>query len=602
MNPSRTAWFRIAALLACSSSLDGRAQQVTTFEPHDLQTVPDRQLSTIERLAQLHKALASSGDPHDVILAIGGIGNASSLPFLIDALAKQGNVPREGMYASIDTRVHTLNALQSITNHDAGRNAEDWRQWYGKNKDKTQEQWIKDGFIEHGFPVSDPPDDAFITTLIQASNPKYQPRYLHVNALRILRTVPSDNVVRLAKPLSASKESVTRRATIAALEIVDGTGRLEILRNLAKDSDVDIAENALRTLNEALRSTLHTISAETVWDIRLARAGVHVLNVLDDHTVVLGIGYGIVDKIRVAGFDLLCHRILWTYPTTSAVRSSAVRIGDRLYFVDDDRVVHCISVRGKPVWAKPLTLNPNPGTSGPSIVAAWGRLFVADEKSLYVVTTDGQIKTYATGEYVSRDLVSGQRRVFSAIHNGPLLVFDDPTQPPTRINTGLKIAHLSAFGDVVCAVSFGPTYQLQCLQQETLHELWRADLPNESGAYNGLEQDGENVYVLAQGRALAFNVATGNRLWATDEFTSFAFFKVLGRTALTRNEDFDLEWREASSGEAIAVWGKRDSDFASNVVIAGENVVVEISDTTHRGDGLRLLRVPDALKQRLNVP
>jgi outer membrane protein assembly factor BamB len=155
---------------------------------------------------------------------------------------------------------------------------------------------------------------------------------------------------------------------------------------------------------------------------------------------------------------------------------------------------------------------------------------------------------------------------------------------------------------VVCVVSFGPTYQLQCLQQETLHELWRADLPNESGAYNGLEQDGENVYVLAQGRALAFNVATGNRLWATDEFTSFAFFKVLGRTALTRNEDFDLEWREASSGEAIAVWGKRDSDFASNVVIAGENVLVEISDTTHRGDGLRLLRVPDALKQRLNVP
>ncbi len=170
------------------------------------------------------------------------------------------------------------------------------------------------------------------------------------------------------------------------------------------------------------------------------------------------------------------------------------------------------------------------------------------------------------------------------------------------MDTGLTIAHLSAFGDVVCVVSFGPTYQLQCLQQETLHELWRADLPNESGAYNGLEQDGENVYVLAQGRALAFNVATGNRLWATDEFTSFAFFKVLGRTAVTRNGDFDLEWRESSSGEAIAVWGKRDGDFASNVVMAGENVLVEISDSSHRGDGLRLLRVPDVLKQRLNVP
>jgi hypothetical protein len=252
-----------------------------------------------------------------------------------------------------------------------------------------------------------------------------------------------------------------------------------------------------------------------------------------------------------------------------------------------------------------LTSNPNRGTSGPSIVAASGRLFVPDEKSLYVVTTDGQIQTYAMGEYVSRALVRGQRRVFSAISNGPLLVFDDPAQPPTRMNTGLKIAHLSALGDVLCAVSFGPPYQLQCLEQETLRELWRADLPDEIGAYNGLEQDEENVYVLAWGRALAFNLATGTRLWATNEFTSFAFFKTFGRAAMTRNRDFDLEWRDPSSGEAIGVWGKRDGDFASNVVMVGQNVLVEISgkinDARRRRDGLRLLRVPDALKQRPNI-
>jgi len=82
---------------------------------------------------------------------------------------------------------------------------------------------------------------------------------------------------------------------------------------------------------------------------------------------------------------------------------------------------------------------------------------------------------------------AGGRRVFSAIHNGPLLVFDDPTQAPTRVSTGLKTASLSAFGDAVCVVSFGPTYQLQCLEQDTLRELWRADPPNGLGAYNGLE-------------------------------------------------------------------------------------------------------------------
>jgi outer membrane protein assembly factor BamB len=578
------------------------AQQATTIKPHDLHPVPGQELSTGERLAQLHKALASSGDPHDVILEIGAIGEATSVPFLIEALAKQGTVPREGPYGAIDTRFHVLNTLQAITNHDAGRNAEDWRQWYEKNKDKTQAQWIKDGFTEHGFPVSDPPDDAFVTALIRASDPKYQPWYLQTNALRILRTVPSDTVVRLARVLSVSKESAARRATVAALDRIDGTGRLDVLRDLTKDSDVDVAENALRTLNEALRSTLPVIAAGTVWDIPLAKAGVHVLNVLDDRTVVLGIGYGIVDKTRVAGFDLVSHKIIWTYPTTVGVRSNAVRIENRLYFVSDDRVVHCISVRGKPVWAKPLTSSPELGTTGPAIVAASGRLFVPEGKSVYVVTPDGQIQTYAMGERVSHSLVQGRRRVFSAIHNGPLLVFDDPTQPPTRVNTGLKTAALSTFGDTVCVVSFGPRYQLQCLEHEALRELWRADLPNELGGYYGLEQDGENVYVLAQGRALAFNVATGSRQWATDEFTSFAFFKIFGRAAVTRNVHFDLEWRDPSSGEVIAVWGKRDGGYASNVVMAGGNVLVEISDSGHRGSGLRLLRVPDLLKPRLGIP
>ncbi|MGB2626929.1 MAG: hypothetical protein WAK20_09065 [Candidatus Acidiferrum sp.] len=329
----------VAAATRHSGLVAVAAQQVITIKPPDLHSVPDRQLSAGEHLAQLHKAIASPGDPHDVILEIGAIGDATSVPFLIEALAKQGTVPQEGQYGAVCTRFHVLDALQAITNHDAGRNAEDWWPWYKKNKDKSQAQWIKDGFVEHGFPVSDPPDDAFVMALIRASDPNYQPRYLQTSALRILRTVPSDTVVRLAKVLSVSKESAVRRATVAALERVDGTGRLEVLRDLTKDSDVEVAENALRILNEARRSTLPAIPAEPAWDIPLAKAGVHVLNVLDDHTVVLGIGYGTVDKTRVSGFDLVSHKIIWTYPMTDAVRSNAVRIGDRLYFVSDDRVV-----------------------------------------------------------------------------------------------------------------------------------------------------------------------------------------------------------------------------------------------------------------------
>ena len=99
--------------------------RIATFVPQRLQPLPAQILEPAERLALLHKALSSDGDPHDAILEIARIGNASSVPFLIEALSRQGAVPREGPYAAIDTRDHCLEALQMITNQDAGRNAED---------------------------------------------------------------------------------------------------------------------------------------------------------------------------------------------------------------------------------------------------------------------------------------------------------------------------------------------------------------------------------------------------------------------------------------------------------------------------------------------
>jgi hypothetical protein len=196
-----------------------------------------------------------------------------------------------------------------------------------------------------------------------------------------LRTVPAETVVRLAHPLAESSDAGARRGTVAALEVVSGQGRVVLLRGLAADSDIDVAENALRTLNAALRSATAPIAADTVWEVRLAKAGVHVLHVLDERTVILGIGYGIVDETRVVAFDLSDQRAIWTYATGDGVRSNAVRIGDRLYFVSDDRVIHCVSIDGKFQWMKPLTAEPVRGSSGPSIFAFGDRLFVPDGKA-----------------------------------------------------------------------------------------------------------------------------------------------------------------------------------------------------------------------------
>ena len=566
--------------------------------PQGVQPVPATSLTAGERLAELHKALASEADPHDVILKIARIGDATSVPFLIETLARQGNVPAGGPYTAIDTRFHCLEALQAITNQDAGRNAADWRSWYEANSVKSQEQWIREGFAQKGFPASSAPGESFILALIRASDPKYRPGYIRTNALRTLAAVPAESVWRSAGSLAASSDVRDRRGAVAALERVHGEARLAVLRTLARDPDIDVAENALRTLNSALRLTLRAVVADSLWDVRLAKAGVHVLHALDDRTVVVGIGYGIVDETRVAGFDLVSHKVTWTYPTGGGVRSNAVRVRDQLYFVSDDHVIHCISIDGKPRWAKPLTSEPDLATAGSAITAVGDRLFVPDGQSVYVVTPTGEVQAHAVGDHVSRDLVHGRRKVFGAIQNGPLLVFDEAA-PPKRVATGLRAAALSAAGDVLCIVSFGPPYQLQCLEQETLRELWRADLPNELGAYNTLEQDADNVYVLAQGRALAFDLATGKRRWASNEFRGFAFFKVAGRIVVTTSFEADLEWRDASSGEVIAVVKKLDGVYAANAMVLDGSVLVETRDANDGGDGLRLLRLPESVKHRL---
>jgi outer membrane protein assembly factor BamB len=564
------------------------AQQVTTIMPADLQPAPNRQLPTADRLAQLHKALGSAGDPHDVILEIGRIGDASSVPFLIEALAKFGTVPREGQYGAIDTRFHVLDALQAITNHDAGRNADDWRPWYETNKDKTRQQWIKEGFAEHGFPVFDPPDDVFVMALIRAADPKYQPRYLRSNALRVLKTVDTRALVRVAQISAESSDVGARRGAVSAVEANGAADAVDLLRLLAVDAEIDVAENAMRALNASLRATRAPIEPEALRQLSLGGA---VLYVLNEHTVVLGRGS------EVVGLDLATRKLIWSYPASDSVRTKAVRFGDRLYFVADDRVIHCISTDGKPQWAKPLTANPDLGTRGPRVVLADDHLFVPDDKSIYVVTLSGRITTFPMGEYVSRHVILGRDRVFGAIHNGPLLVLS-ATDAPKRVPTGLNIAALSTFGNAICVVSFGPPYVLQCLDQQTLKETWRAELPNELGAYNSLEQNAENVYVLAQGRALAFRVSSGKRLWATNEFTSGAFFRIAGTSLLTRNEHFILEWRDTSSGEVIGLWGKREKGFAHDVTLVGDDVLVEWAGD--EAEGLRLLALPNVIKRRLS--
>jgi hypothetical protein len=88
---------------------------------------------------------------------------------------------------------HSASAMQKITNQDIGENADDWLAWWEKNKSKSQEEWIADGFHQRGFDVDVPPSPKQASVLLgllgnsQTNESLAIPIHMKYNAFRCLR-------------------------------------------------------------------------------------------------------------------------------------------------------------------------------------------------------------------------------------------------------------------------------------------------------------------------------------------------------------------------------------------------------------------------------
>ena len=83
-----------------------------------------------EKLATLHRVLSIPLGPghHDAFLLANDIGTKETIPYLISALRWQAdNGPDDDII--VCTKIHCLDALKKLTNHDAGLNFSDWRKW-----------------------------------------------------------------------------------------------------------------------------------------------------------------------------------------------------------------------------------------------------------------------------------------------------------------------------------------------------------------------------------------------------------------------------------------------------------------------------------------
>jgi hypothetical protein len=108
--------------------------------------------------------------------------------------------PGTGMGCLGGDPCHSATAMRFITNQDAGEDANGWLGWWEKNKSKSQETWIADGFAQRGFKIDVPPtpnQTATILTLLGNSDTNKLtaiPEHLNYNAFRCLRDVGFDPV------------------------------------------------------------------------------------------------------------------------------------------------------------------------------------------------------------------------------------------------------------------------------------------------------------------------------------------------------------------------------------------------------------------------
>jgi len=95
---------------------------------------------------------------------------------------------------------HSATAMCYITNQDLGEDAEAWFDWWVKNKSKSQEEWIADGFRHRGIEIDVPPSADQMPALLKllgnsdTNESGGIPEYVKYNAFRCLRESDFDPV------------------------------------------------------------------------------------------------------------------------------------------------------------------------------------------------------------------------------------------------------------------------------------------------------------------------------------------------------------------------------------------------------------------------
>lgn len=218
---------------------------------------PNRELRNTETLEKnperarniCHRVLSHRiGNSHDAFLVLIHVGNEESVPYLISALRWKPKVKNGDLVEC--TWGHCVQALWTVTNQMPGTNYADWAKWWEANKTKSRRQWILDGFKINHLPVSDPPDDAFIDSLVSFVGTRESNFDCTVG---FLKQIPKDRCMAAVDRVSHSASVQDRIGAITCLYALDWPEAEARVSPFLQDSDPRVRKMAEMTSKKSAR-------------------------------------------------------------------------------------------------------------------------------------------------------------------------------------------------------------------------------------------------------------------------------------------------------------------------------------------------------------
>jgi hypothetical protein len=134
------------------------------------------------RFAEDQKRIQRFGADHDSSIDVGYFGDKTWTKWVIREI-NSFKLAEDQMGSCGEWPYHLFDALPDLTNQGMAT-AADWLEWWQKNKDKTQLEWIRDGFASKGIILQQPLTTNNILALLKLS-------YLATNSPVFSNTPPN---------------------------------------------------------------------------------------------------------------------------------------------------------------------------------------------------------------------------------------------------------------------------------------------------------------------------------------------------------------------------------------------------------------------------